>query len=64
MLHQKFVKYTHTKKQKIHLLFALIVPALLLLCQFPAYSEQYVIVESENGDRLTATWLGGTDHLL
>ena len=61
MLHQTFVKHTHRKKQKTYQLFALIVPALLLLCQFPAYSEQYVIVESENGDRLTATWLGGTD---
>ena len=61
MLHQKFVKYTHTKKQKTYQLFALIVPVFLLFCQFPAYSEQYVIVESENGDRLTATWLGGTD---
>lgn len=61
MLHQKFVKHTHRKKQKTYQLFALIVPVILLLCQFPAYSEQYVIVESENGDRLTATWLGGTD---
>ena len=61
MLPQKFVKHTHTKKQKIYRLFALIVPAILLLCQFPVYSEQYVIVESENGDRLTGTWIGGTD---
>ena len=61
MLHQKSVKHTHTKKQKAYRLFALIVPAILLLCQSPVYSEQYVIVESENGDRLTGTWIGGTD---
>ena len=61
MFHQKFVKHTRTKKQKIYRLFALIVPAILLLCQFPVYSEQYVIVESENGDRLIGTWIGGTD---
>lgn len=61
MLHQKFVKHTHRKKQKAYRLFALIVPAILLLCQFPVYSEQYVIVESEKGDRLTGTWIGGTE---
>ena len=61
MLHQKFVKHTHRKKQKVYRLFALIVPAILLFCHFPVYSEQYVIVESKNGDRLTGTWIGGTD---
>ena len=61
MLYQKFVKHTHTKKQKVYGLFALIVPAILLLCQSPVYSEEYVIVESENGDRLTGIWRGGTD---
>ena len=61
MLYQKFVKHTHTKKQKVYGLFALIVPAILLLCQPLAYSEEYVIVESENGDRLTGIWRGGTD---
>ena len=61
MLYQKFVKHTHTKKQKVYRLFALIVPAILLLCQSPVYSEEYVIVESENGDRLTGIWRGGTD---
>ncbi len=61
MLHQKFVKHTKTKKQKVYRLFAWIVPVILLLCQPFAYSEEYVIVESENGDRLTGTWLGGTD---
>lgn len=61
MLPQKFVKHTHTKKQKAYRLFALMVPAILLLCQFRVYSEQYVIVENENGDRLTGTWIGGTD---
>ena len=61
MLHQKFVKHTQTKKQKVYRLFAWIVPVILLLCQPFAYSEEYVIVEGENGDRLTGTWLGGTD---
>ena len=61
MLYQKFVKHTQTKKQKVYGLFALIVPAILLLCQPLAYSEEYVIVESENGDRLTGIWRGGTD---
>ena len=35
--------------------------AALSFCLSIAYSEQYVIVESENGDRLTGTWIGGTD---
>lgn len=61
MLYQKLVKYTQTKKQKVYPLFALIGLTVLLLCQSIAYSEEYVIVESENGDRLTGTWLGATD---
>ena len=61
MLYQKFVKQTHTKKQKTRCLFALIAFAGLFFYQHFSYSQQYVIVESENGDRLTGTWVGGTD---
>ena len=61
MLYQKFVKQTHTKIQKTHCLFALIAFTGLFFYQHLAYSQQYVIVESENGDRLTGTWIGGTD---
>ena len=34
---------------------------ILLLFTSTAYSEQYVIVDRENGDRLTGTWRGATD---
>ena len=61
MLHQKFVKHTPTKKQKNCHLFALIVLGIALLCQHVAYSQQYVIVDRENGDRLTGTWRGATE---
>ena len=62
MLHQMFTKDTQTKKQKTYHLFVQI--ALLVLFgyqQHLAYSQQYVIVERENGDRLIGTWRGGTD---
>ena len=61
MLYQKFVKQIHTKKQKTHCLFALIVFTGLFFYQHLAHSQQYVIVDSENGDRLTGTWRGATD---
>ena len=61
MLHQKFVKHTHRKKQKVYRLFTLIAFAVLFASQYSAYSNQYVIVERENGDRLTGNWRGATD---
>ncbi len=61
MLYQKFVKQIHTKKQKTHCLFALIAFTGLFFYQHLAHSQQYVIVDSENGDRLTGTWRGATD---
>ena len=62
MLHQRFVKYTQRKKQKLYQLLALITLAILFVCQYPAHSQQqYVIVDSENGDRLTGSWLRATD---
>lgn len=62
MFHQKFVKVGKIKKQKTHQLLALLTLTLLFLCQHPAYSEQqYVIVDSENGDRLTGSWRSATD---
>lgn len=61
MLYPKFVKQIHTKKQKTHCLFALIAFTGLLFYQHLAHSQQYVIVDSENGDRLTGTWRSGTD---
>ena len=61
MLPQKSVKYTHRKKQKAYPLLVLITLTILFACQYLAYSEQYVIVDSENGDRLTGTWRGATD---
>ena len=61
MLHQKFVKNTQLKKQKVHCLFTLITLAVLFVSQHPAYSQQYVIVDSEDGDRLTGSWRGATD---
>ncbi len=68
MLQQMFLKEMQPKKQKTYRLFALI-PSLffLFVYQLPAdklptsHSEQYVIVESENGDRLTGTWRGATE---
>ena len=61
MLYQKFVKQTHTKIQKTHCLFALIAFTGLFFYQHFAYSQQYVIVDSENGDRLTGVWRDGTE---
>ena len=61
MLYSKFVKQIHTKRQKTHCLFALIAFTGLFFYQHLAHSQQYVIVDSENGDRLTGLWRSGTD---
>ena len=61
MLYQKFVKQTQTKIQKPHRLFALIAFSGLFFYQHLAHSQQYVIVDSENGDRLTGIWRDGTE---
>ncbi|RKU20598.1 hypothetical protein C6500_08525 [Candidatus Poribacteria bacterium] len=61
MLHRKLVKNTQVKKQKVYRPFTLIALALLLVSLHFAYSQQYVIVDSENGDRLTGRWRGSTD---
>ena len=61
MLHQKLVKNTQVKKQKVYCLFTLIALALLFVSQHLAYGELYVIVDSENGDRLTGSWRSATD---
>ena len=50
MLYPKFVKQIHRKKQKTHCLFALIAFTGLFFYQHLAHSQQYVIVDSENGD--------------
>ena len=61
MLYQKLVKHTQVKKQKIYRLFAWIAFAFLFVSQHLAYSQQYVIVDSEDGDRLTGSWRSATD---
>ena len=61
MFHQTLRKKTQTKKQKAYRLFTLIISVALFVYQFPAYSQQYVIVDGENGDRLTGTWRGSTE---
>lgn len=61
MLYQKFVKQTHTKIQKTHRLFALMAFTGLFFYQHLAYSQQYVTVDRENGDRFTGTWRGSTE---
>ena len=61
MLCQKHTKQTHRKKQKTHRLFGLVVLTGLLFYQHFAYSQQYVIVDSENGDRFTGTWRGSNE---
>lgn len=61
MLHQKSVKHTQRKKQKTYQLFVLITLTFLFACQYLAHGEQYVIVDSENGDRLTGIWRDATD---
>lgn len=61
MLYQKFIKQIYRKKQKTHCLFALIAFTGLFFYQHLAHSQQYVIVDRENGDRLTGIWRGGTE---
>lgn len=61
MLHQTFRKKTQTKKQKTYRLFVLIISVALFICQSSVYSQQYVVVDGENGDRLTGIWRGGTE---
>jgi len=61
MLYQKLVKHTQVKKQKIYRRFAWIALVLLFVSQHLAYSQQYVIVDSEDGDRLTGSWRSATD---
>ena len=61
MLHQTLRKKTQTEKQKAYPLFALIVSVVFFICQFPAYSQQYVVVDGENGDRITGIWRGSTE---
>ena len=63
MLHQTFRKNMQIKKQKTFHLFLLITSIVVLFVyqRHLAYGQQYVIVERENGDRLTGIWRGGTD---
>lgn len=63
MLHQTFGKNTQTKKQKTFHLFLLLTSIIVLFVyqQHLAYGQQYVIVDRENGDRLTGIWRGGTE---
>ena len=63
MLHQTFRKNTQTKKQKTFHLFLFLTSIIVLFVyqQHFAYGQQYVIVDRENGDRLTGIWRGGTD---
>ncbi len=61
MLHQTLRKNPQTGKQKTYLPFLLIVAIVLFIYQFHAYSQQYVVVDGENGDRLTGTWRGATE---
>lgn len=61
MLYQKFVKQAYTKVKKTHCLFTLVALAGLVLFQHVGYSQQSVIVDSENGDRLTGIWRGSDD---
>lgn len=61
MSHQKFVKNTHVKRQKNCPLFALVALVALFAFHPPVYSQQYVIVDSENGDRLSGSWRGATE---
>ena len=61
MLYQKFLKQIERKKQKTYLLFALITFTGLFFSQHLVHSQQYVIVDSENGDRFTGTWRDGTE---
>ena len=61
MLHQTLKQKTQRKKQKVCRLFALIISLVLCVYQHPVYSQQYVIVEAENGDTLRGIWRGATD---
>lgn len=61
MLHQKRIKNTQIKKQKVYCPLTLIAFAILFVSQHLVYSQQYVIVDSESGDRLTASWRSATD---
>ena len=61
MLHQKLVKYTQFKKQKVYRPFVLIALVVLFVFQHLAYGELYVVVDNENGDRISGSWRGGTD---
>ena len=61
MLHQTFRKKIQTEKQKADRLFVLIISVALCVYQFPAYSQQSVSVDGENGDRLTGIWRGATE---
>ena len=61
MLYQTFGKKTQRKKQKAYYLFTLIISVVLFSYQHLAYSEQYVIVDRENGDRLTGIWRDATE---
>ena len=61
MLYQTFKQKTQTKKQKAYRLFALITSVILFVYQQPVYSQQYVIVDSENGDTLRGIWRDATE---
>lgn len=63
MLHQTFKKNTQPNKQKTFHLFIFLTSIIVLSVyqQHLAYGQQYVIVDRENGDRLTGTWRGGTE---
>ena len=61
MLRQKLIKNTQLKKQKVYCLFVLIALTVLFISEHLAYSQQYVVVDSENGDRLSGIWRGSTD---
>ena len=61
-MYQRFLKRTQRKEQRTYLAFAAIAVALaVLLGQPTAHSQSYVVVDSENGDRLTGNWRGATD---
>ena len=61
MLYQTFKQKTHIKKQKAYRIFALIISIVLFVYQQPVYSQQYVIVDAENGDTLRGIWRDATD---
>ncbi|MYC77355.1 tetratricopeptide repeat protein [Candidatus Poribacteria bacterium] len=61
MLHQKRIKNTQIKKQKVYYLLTLITLVILFVSQSVVYSQQYVIVDTENGDRLTGSWRSATN---